>query len=54
MPLKRLKNGKYRAKSYSTGKMLGPKGGETKKKAEQRSRTSYRRSRRVRHTRRRK
>ena len=31
MPLKRLKNGKYRAKSYSTGKMLGPKGGVSKK-----------------------
>ena len=48
MPLKRLKNGKYRAVSYSTGKMLGPAGGESKKKAEQRSRTSYRRSQRKR------
>ena len=52
MPLKRLKNGKYRAISYSTGKPLGPKGGESKAKAEARSKTSYRRSSRVRHTRR--
>ncbi len=51
MPLRRLKNGRYRAVSYSTGRALGPKGGESKAKAEARSRTSYRRSRRVRSTR---
>ena len=54
MPLKRLKSGKYRAKSYSTGKMLGPAGGESKAKAEARSKTSKRRSQRKRHTGRRK
>ena len=51
MPLRRLKNGKYRAISYTTGRPLGPKGGESKAKAEARSRTSKRRSRRVRSTR---
>ena len=48
MPLKRLKNGRYRAKSYVTGKLLGPSGGESKAKAEARSRTSLRRSKRKR------
>ena len=51
MPIKRLKNGRYRAKSYVTGKMLGPAGGESKAKAEARSKISQRRSRRVRSTR---
>jgi hypothetical protein len=53
MPLAKLKNGKYRAISYSTGKRLGPKGGESKAKAEARSKVSKRRAGRVRHTRRR-
>lgn len=53
MPLRRLPNGRYRAISYSTGRFLGPKSGESKSKAEARSKTSKRRSRRVRHTRRR-
>jgi dsRNA-specific ribonuclease len=50
MPIKRLKNGRYRAKSYVTGKMLGPASGETKAKAEARAATSRRRSRRKRST----
>ena len=50
MPLKRLKNGRYRAISYTTGRPLGPKSGESKAKAEARSRTSKRRSRRKRST----
>ena len=37
MPLKRLKNGRFRAISYTTGKPLGPPGGESKAKAEARS-----------------
>ena len=49
MPLKRLKNGRYRAISYSTGKALGPKSGESKAKAEARSRTSKRRASRTRY-----
>ena len=50
MPLKRLKNGRFRAISYTTGKPLGPPGGESKAKAEARSATSKRRSRRKRST----
>lgn len=46
MPLKKVGK-KWRAISYSTGKPLGPKGGESKAKAEARSRTSKRRSRRT-------
>ena len=46
MPVKRLKNGRYRAKSYVTGKMLGPASGESKAKAEARAKTSQRRSKR--------
>ena len=48
MPIKRLKSGRYRAKSYVTGKMLGPPGGESKAKAEARAATSRRRSKRKR------
>ena len=50
MPLKRLKSGRYRAISYTTGRPLGPVRGETKAKAEARSATSKRRSRRKRST----
>jgi len=51
MPLRKMKGkNKWRAISYSTGKPLGPKGGESKAKAESRSRTSKRRSKRKRHT----
>ena len=48
MPVKRLKNGRYRAKSYVTGKMLGTASGESKAKAEARAKTSQRRSKRKR------
>lgn len=51
MPLRRLSNGRYRAISYVTGRPLGPVRGESKVRAEARSRTSKRRSRRVRSTR---
>ena len=50
MPLKRVGRNRYRAISYVTGRPLGPKGGETKAKAESRSRTSKRRSMRKRST----
>ena len=49
MPLKRLQNGRDLAISYSTGKKLGPAGGESKAKAEARSRTSKRRAARTRY-----
>ena len=50
MPLRRLSNGRYRAVSYTTGKPLGPTRGESKSKAEARSKTSKLRSKRKRST----
>jgi hypothetical protein len=51
MPVKKLKNGRYAVISYSTGKRL-KRTYKTRAAAQRRAGTSKRRSKRVRHTRR--
>ena len=50
MPLRKVGANRYRAISYVTGRPLGPRMGETKRRAEARAMTSKRRSMRKRST----